>query len=177
MQNDIGKLVERIVARKLARDFEDRNILPATQGDFRTGKCTWENAAAFPYDVYEGFHRKEQTLAVAIDLEDAYNRVQFRLPMDLLVQYGVSLTLTRWIAGALLERTVVVQLESWSSATHQLTMGLPHGSSLSAVLCTVYIKGLNQNGLCRVLTLADAGQKCSLTLYYIHQLSLIDSDI
>ena len=47
-------------------------------------------------------------MAVAIDLEDAYNRVQFKLLMDLVMQYGASLTLTRRIAGALLERTVVV---------------------------------------------------------------------
>ena len=52
MQNSIGKLMERIVARKLSRDLEDRNILPANQGGFRPGKCTWENAAAY---VYEGF--------------------------------------------------------------------------------------------------------------------------
>ena len=32
--------------------------------------------------------------------EDAYNRVQFKLLIDLLIQYGVSLTLTRWVAGA-----------------------------------------------------------------------------
>ena len=77
MQNTIGKLMERIVARKLARDLEDRKILPANQGGFRPGKCTLENAASFAYDVYEGFQSKEQTLAVAIDLEDAYNKVQF----------------------------------------------------------------------------------------------------
>ena len=65
--------------------------------------CVWggggsdkENAAAFAYDMYEGFQRKEPAVAVAIDLEDAYNRVQFKLLMDLLIQYGVSLTLTRW---------------------------------------------------------------------------------
>ena len=44
-------------------------------------------AAAFAYDVYDGFQRKEQTLAVAIDLQDAYNMVQFKLLMDLLVQF------------------------------------------------------------------------------------------
>ena len=65
----------------------------------------------------------EQTVAVAIDPEDAYNRVQFKLLMDLLMQYGVSLILTQWIAGVLLERTVVMQLENWNSAPHQLTMG------------------------------------------------------
>ena len=78
--------------------------LPANQGGFRLGKCTLENAAAFAYDVYEGFQRKEHTLAVAIDLEDAYNRVQFNLLMYLLVQYEVSLIQTRWMAGALLGR-------------------------------------------------------------------------
>ena len=88
--------------------------------------------------MYEGFQRKEQTLAVAIDLEDAYNRVQLKLLTDLLVQYGVSLTLTWWIAGELLKRTVVMQLGNLSSDTHQLTMGLPQGSPLSPILYNVY---------------------------------------
>ena len=61
-------------------------------------RCCQENAAAFAYDVYEGFQRKEQTAPVEIDLEDAYNRVHFKLLMELLMQYGVSLTLTRWTA-------------------------------------------------------------------------------
>ena len=30
-------------------------------GGVRPGKCKWENAAAFAYDVYEGFQRKEET--------------------------------------------------------------------------------------------------------------------
>ena len=54
-------------------------------------ETTWENVARFAHDVYEGFQRREQTLAVAVDLEDAYNREQFKLLMDLLVHYGVSL--------------------------------------------------------------------------------------
>ena len=89
------------------------------------------------YD-YEGFQRKKQTVAVAISIKDAYNRVQFKLLVDLLIQYGVSLTLTRWVAGALLERTVVMQLGNWSSAPHQLTMGLPQGSLILLVLFSVY---------------------------------------
>ena len=97
---------------------------------------------------------------MAVDLEDAYNKVQFKLLMDLLIQYGVSLTLTRWVAGALLERTVVMQLGNWNSAPHQLTMGLPQGSQLSPVLFNVYTKGLadlNQNGPSKILKLADDG--------------------
>ena len=35
--------------------------------------------------MYKGFQRKEQKVAVATDLKDAYNRVQFKLLMDLLI--------------------------------------------------------------------------------------------
>ena len=104
--------------------------------------------------------RKEQTLAVAVDLEDAYNRVQFKLLMELLGQYGVSLTLIRWLAAALQERKVAMRLGNWISTPQQLTMGLPQDSPLSPVLYNVYTKGLadlNSNGLSRVLTLADNG--------------------
>ena len=61
MQNTTGKLMERILARKLAQDLERRNVLPSNQGGYRAGKTTWENAARFAYDVHEGFQRKEQT--------------------------------------------------------------------------------------------------------------------
>ena len=117
MQNTTGKLMERIVARKLAQDLERRNVLPPNQRGYRAGKTTWENAARFAYDVYEGFQRKEQTLVVVVDLKDAYNRVQFKLLMELLVQYGVSLTLTRWLVAALQERKVAMRLGNWISTT------------------------------------------------------------
>ena len=86
MQNNTGKLMEQIKARKLAQDLEKSYILPPTQGGYRAGKATWENTARFAYDVYKGFQRKEQTVAVAVYLEDAYSRVQFKLPIELPVQ-------------------------------------------------------------------------------------------
>ena len=59
---------------------------------YRPGRTNWENSGRFAFNV---FQRNEQTLAVAVDLEDSYNRVQFKLLTELLMQYGVSLTLTR----------------------------------------------------------------------------------
>ena len=103
------------------------------------------------------------------------------------MQYGVSLTLTRWLAAALRERKVAMRLGNWIS-TPQITTDNgtstrpPPPSPLplpphpfpspppppppplpplsSPVLYNVYTKGLadlNSNGLSRVLTLADDG--------------------
>ena len=95
---------------------------------------------------------------MAVDQEDAYNRVQFKLMMELLEQYDISLMLTRWLTAALQERKVTMQLGNWISMPQQLTSTrLP---LLSPVLINVYTKALadlNSNGISRVPTLADDG--------------------
>ena len=75
-----------------------------------------------------------KTLAVAVDLQDEYNTVQFKLLMEVLGQYCVSLTLIRWLEGALKERKAVMQLGNWISTPKQLTMGPPQGSLISPAL-------------------------------------------
>ena len=88
MQNTVGKLLEKIVASRLARQLEEKNALPPTLGSYRSGKDTWMNAAVLASDVYDGFERKEETVVIALDLEDAYNRVQF----DVLMRTLANLT-------------------------------------------------------------------------------------
>ena len=111
MQNTDGKITMRTVAMKLARDLEDSEVLQANHGVvvFRPGKCSWENAATFAYGVYENFQRKEQTLAMATDLEDAYNRrlqqQVTNVPARAIWSRPNSI---RWITGVLLERTVAI---------------------------------------------------------------------
>ena len=107
--------MERIVARKLAQDLERRKVLLPNQEGYRAWKPTRETTARVAYDGYEGFQMKQQTLAMAVDLEDAYNRLQFKLLLEILVQYGGSLTLTRWLAVALMERNSAMRLGKWIS--------------------------------------------------------------
>ena len=77
MQNTVGKLLEKIVARRQAIQLERDNLLPSTLGSYRAGKDTWANPAVLASDVYDAFERKEETLVVALDLEDAYKIVDF----------------------------------------------------------------------------------------------------
>ena len=56
-------------------------MLPSTIGSYRRGKDTWANAAVLASDIYDAFERKEETLIVALDLDDAYNRVDYKILM------------------------------------------------------------------------------------------------
>jgi hypothetical protein len=147
MQNTAGKLLERIVARWLAIDLEQRGKLPPKLEGYRRNKETWLNAAVFANDVYEGFQAKAETCAAAIDLEDAYNRVLFKYLMRMLLGLDVHPIIIRWIAAALFQRKVVLRCGSWSSEPMKICLGLPQGSLLSPVLFNVYTVAITDQQL------------------------------
>ena len=119
MQTTSGLLMERIVARKLAQDLdlERRNVLPPKQGGYRKRRKKKKNPLGKTQP--DSHTMSTMSLAVVVDLEDAYNRVQFKL------QFGVSLILTRWLTAELRERTVSMRLGNWISTPQQLTLILP----------------------------------------------------
>ena len=84
-------------------------------------------------DVYDGFERGEETVVVALDLEDAYNRVQYDNLMRMLVNMEISPSLVIWISIAMHKRKVALRLGMWASQACMITPGLPQGSALSPV--------------------------------------------
>jgi ribonuclease HI len=158
MQNTIGKLLEKLVARKMVCQLETRNLLPPTLGGYRPNRETWANAAVFAQEVYEGFHQHRETCAVAIDLEDAYNRVSLDFLVDELKELQFDPVIIRWINSALSQREVVLRCGSWASKPVKINPGLPQGSPLSPVLFNIYtwrVTGLQISGMGRTLSYAD----------------------
>ena len=74
MQNTTGRLTERIRAGKVARHQKDRTKTPPIQQLCRAGASAVESEALFPYEIYEGLSRKEQTQAMVADIEDALKK-------------------------------------------------------------------------------------------------------
>ena len=127
----VGKLLEKIVARKLSIELEEKNLLPATLGSYRQGKDTWANAAVLTSDMYDGFEWGDETLVAALDLEDAYNRVSYKILLRTLINMEINPVLITWIATAMLKRKVALRMGTWVSDVREITPGLPQGSALS----------------------------------------------
>src|SRR5579871_4548165 len=148
MQNTIGKLLEKIIAKKVSCHLERLHLLPPTLGGYRPNRETWANAAVFAQDVFEGFQSGTETCAAAIDLEDAYNRVPLDFLIHRLMELQLSPFLINWIASNLLQRRVVLKCGSWASQPSTINPGLPQGSPLSPVLFNVYT--LSITGDCKI---------------------------
>ena len=57
---------------------------------------------------YDGIKRGEETLVIALDLEDTYNRVQFNIVMRTLANLDTSPQLVRWIGTYKISATAMV---------------------------------------------------------------------
>ena len=95
---------------------------------------------------------------VALDLEDAYNRVDYKILMRTLHNMKIDPFIILWIGKALIKRKVALRVGTWTSDIQSITPGLPQGSALSPVLFNVYTVGITSNqleGPGRTLSFAD----------------------
>ena len=140
MQNTTGKLVERIVARKLAQDLERRNVLPSKQGGYRAGK---KNPRKTQPDSHT-MTTKDSRGGTNSGRGSRSGRCE---PQSAIQGTGGTPCATwRQLDAHKMARSSTPLKKgchaTWKLDLHaqQLTMGLPQGSLLSLVLYNVYMR-------------------------------------
>lgn len=66
MQNTFGKVMEKIVARRLSYDLEVQDKLPEMLGGYCLGRDIVIIALVLAYDIYEGFEREDETVGLRL---------------------------------------------------------------------------------------------------------------
>ena len=117
----VGKLMERMVNRRLINHLERNNVLSPTQTGYRKYRSTEDQLAYFTQNIEDTFQEKRKVLAVFFDLSNAFDKVwKEGLPVKLL-RTGVRCKMYMWIEHFLFARTARVKLDGIHSKKNSLS--------------------------------------------------------
>ena len=142
----LGKLLEKIIKKRLMAVLERRKILPEHQAGFRSGKSTTYNIVRLENFARSEVGKRRHAAVIFFDIKAAFDSVWFdgliyklnelRLP-QYLIKYAISFLETR---------QAKIEIENTTSRTFQLRSGTPQGSPLSPLLYIIYTSD-SMNGI------------------------------
>ena len=111
---------------------------------FRKGKCTDDQLFRLTQSIQDGFQNKKHTLAVFVDLQQAYYRVWRKGLLMKMSDIGIHGHMYSWIKFFLTNRTIQTKMNDALSSKEVLEEGLLQGSCLSCTLFLIYISDMEE---------------------------------
>lgn len=134
-----GKVLERLVNKRLMHYLESLNLLNMNQSGFRKLRSTADNLVTLEHEIKLGFCRGHDTVAVFFDLEKAYDMTWRVVIRRELVNIGIHGKLYNYLDSFLEKRNFKVAYGGELSESKSLENGLPQGSVLSCALFNLAI--------------------------------------
>ncbi|KAF2353867.1 Reverse transcriptase domain [Trinorchestia longiramus] len=138
----IGKLMERMIQRRLEYWVETNNLLLGEQAGFQRGKSTMDSLLIAKDFIANTFSRKQICVAVYLDLDGAYDSVWHEGIIYKLIASGLEKTDVKWLKNYLTGQTASVRLGAVQSEGVPVTWGLPQGAVLSPLLFNIMLSDL-----------------------------------
>ena len=132
----VGKLLERIINKRLIWHLESNSVLASTQIGYRQFRSTEDQLALLTQDIEDAFQEKKKVLSVFFD------KVWKEGLLLRLLRAGVHGKMYKWLSDFLFNRTARVKLDGTISRQVKLREGVPQGGVVSPTLFLVYINDI-----------------------------------
>ncbi|ROT62222.1 putative RNA-directed DNA polymerase from transposon X-element [Penaeus vannamei] len=146
-----GKLLERLITRRLITHLENNNKHNSRQYGFRPHRRT-ESAIALAYEeIALSLANKHQINIILRDVSKAFDKVWHDGLKYKIIQLQLPTHLTRLLCSFLDHRTATIRLGSHLGTPLHLRSGVPKGSVLLPTLYILYTANLPQPTPCKTL--------------------------
>lgn len=144
----ICKLLETMIKNRLDWWLEHEQIMKRSQTGFRKGTSCLNNLSNITMTISQALSRKEDTLAVFLDVKGAFDNVNCDILLKQLSDIGCPLHLVKFVKFITHERYLHT---AESNEIRKVYKGVPQGGVLSPILYSIYVRKVTKNASKEVL--------------------------
>ena len=139
----IGKLIERVVLRRLNDHLKANNLNVTHQSGYRKHHSTETLLVTLVNDLLIASDQNTATVVMLLDLSAAFDTVDHNKLLQILEQeIGIKGTALKWFRSFISGRCQKVKINEFESHEIIIKFGVPQGSVLGPILFNIYIRSL-----------------------------------
>lgn len=136
----LGKLMEKMVNRRLVWFLERNELICPVQSGFRANRSTTDNLVQLDSAVHAARRSRQHLIGVFFDIQKAYDTAWRYGILSKMFAFGLRGCLPLFVQGFLTNRRICVRVGGVLSSERVLEEGVPQGSVLS---CTCFMIAMN----------------------------------
>jgi len=140
--NCLGKVSERILARRLSYLAETSNLLYYSQMGGRLYKSAINTALLLQNEVEANKSYKLKTSTLFLDVKGAFDHVSKNRLLQIMISLLLPTSLILWVSSFLDDRVLRLAFDNSIEAFRSILTGIPQGSPISPILFLIYIRDL-----------------------------------
>lgn len=122
---NLGKILEKIMNRRLKWMFEQHGWISPLQDGFRQFRSTADHLVQLETYICNSLAKKLNVMAVSLDIEKAYEMVWRHRIMDILIKRGFKGHILAYISNFLSNRRIQVRIGTNLSDIRTIHNGVP----------------------------------------------------
>lgn len=140
----LAKMLDKVVYSQISKFIEDNNILYKYQSGYRSMFSTQTALIRITDDIRLAMDKRRVTLLMLLDFSRAFDCVNHTLLIAILKSYSLSFSVVKWFSSYLTNRLQRIRTAGGlvSEWKHNPS-GVPQGSTLSALLFSMYINRIS----------------------------------